>query len=145
MEEIQISQPKYRPLFLTVLCVIAFVHVGLSILIGLFSTIASGIPDAFREVPYLDDFGGMAASMMGLLFSIIALLLAIIGFLGIIQMWNQLKIGFWTFSVSMVLFLVAPFVILTLPFKWVLYITLPNLIILPALIILFGFNYKKLD
>jgi hypothetical protein len=144
MEEMKTVEPKVRPLFLTVLCIIAFVHVGLIIFLGVFSTIASGIPDAFRAIPYLDDFSGMVVAMGGFLFSSISLVLAVIAFLGIIQMWNMLKIGFWTFSISMVLFLASPFIILTLPLKWVLYITLPNLIILPSLIILFAFNYKKL-
>jgi hypothetical protein len=145
MEENTTHQPQHRPLFITVLCVIAFVHVGLSIIIGLFSTIASGIPSAFRAIPYLEDISGMAATIGGLLFSGVSLLLAIIAFFGIIQIWNMLKIGFWTFSISMILFLIAPFVILNLSFNWILYITLPNLIIVPILILLFGLNYKKLN
>ncbi len=145
MEDITVTEPRERPIFLTVLCVIAFIHVGLSIILGLFSTIASGIPSAFRALPYLDDFGGMAATLAGLLFSAIALILAILAFLGIIQMWNMMRIGFWTFSVSMVFFLLAPFAILSFPLKWILYITLPNLIIVPMLIILFAFNYKHMD
>jgi uncharacterized membrane protein len=144
MQENTTYQPQSRPLFITVLCIIAFVHVGLSIVLGLFSTIASSIPSAFRAIPYLEDISGMAATLGGLLFSGVSLMLAIIAFFGIIQIWNMLKIGFWTFSISMILFLIAPFVILNLSFNWIFYITLPNLIIIPILILLFAFNLNRL-
>ena len=144
MENLNLSKAKERPIFITVLCTIAFVHLGLAILIGVFSTIAVGIPDAFKAIPYLSDLQGIAGALGGLIFSVFTLVLAIIGFLGIIQMWNLLKAGFWTYSITMFLFLVTPFLIIDLPFRLVLYITLPNLIIIPVLITLFGYNLKNL-
>ena len=144
MENINITKAKERPIFITVLCTIAFVHLGLAILIGVFSTIAVGIPDAFKAIPYLSDLQGIAGAVGGLIFSIVTLVLAIIGFMGVIQIWNLLKAGFWTYSITMILFLVVPFLIIDLPFRWVFYMTLPNLLIIPVLITLFGFNYKNL-
>ncbi len=137
----QVSSEKKRPVFLTVLCVIAFVHVGLSIVIGLFGTITTSNPTWFETSGILDILV-MGAKEFGLFFSLIMLILSIIAFFGIIQIWNQLKIGVWTFSIPMFLFILIP--MLTLPIsRWILLI--PNLIIIPGLIILFIWNYRKLD
>lgn len=137
----QVSSEKKRPVFLTVLCVIAFVHVGLSIVIGLFGTITTSNPTWFETSGILDILV-MGAKEFGLFFSLIMLILAIIAFFGIIQIWNQLKIGVWTFSIPMFLFILIP--LLALPVaRWILLI--PNLIIIPGLIILFIWNYRKLD
>jgi len=132
---------RKRPVFLTVLCVIAFVHVGLSIVIGLFGTLTSSNPEWFETSGILDLFV-WGAQEFGLFFSVVLLLLSIIAFFGIIQIWNLLKIGVWTFSIPMLFFVLIPFVALPSGL-WILLI--PNLIIIPLLIILFIFNYKRLD
>ena len=137
----QVSAEKKRPVFLTVLCVIAFVHVGLSIVIGLFGTLTSSSPTWFETAGILDLLV-MGAQEFGLFFSLIMLILSIIAFFGIIQIWNQLKIGVWTFSIPMLLFVVIP--LLALPMGYWFFL-IPNLIILPGLIILFIWNYRKLD
>jgi hypothetical protein len=137
----QISSEKKRPVFLTVLCVIAFVHVGLSIVIGLFGTLTSTNPEWFETSGLLDLFV-LGAQEFGLFFSVILLILAIIAFFGIIQIWNLLKIGVWTFSIPMFLFVILP--IISLPAN-IWFLLIPNLIIIPALILLFILNYSKLD
>jgi len=137
----QVSTEKKRPVFLTVLCVIAFVHVGLSIVIGLFGTLTTSNP-AWFETSGILDLLVMGAREFGLFFSLIMLILAIIAFFGIIQIWNQLKIGVWTFSIPMFLFVVIPLLALPMGYWFLL---IPNLIILPGLIILFIWNYRKLD
>lgn len=137
----QISVEKKRPVFLTVLCVIAFVHVGLSIVIGLFGTLTTSNPTWFETSGLLDLFV-WGAQEFGLFFSVILLILAIIAFFGIIQIWNLLKIGVWTFSIPMFLFVILP--LISLPAN-VWFLLIPNLIIIPALILLFVLNYSKLD
>lgn len=137
----QISVEKKRPVFLTVLCVIAFVHVGLSIVIGLFGTLTTSNPEWFETSGLLDLFV-WGAQEFGLFFSVILLILAIIAFFGIIQIWNLLKIGVWTFSIPMLLFVVLP--LISLPAN-VWFLLIPNMIIIPALILLFVLNYSKLD
>lgn len=132
---------KKRPTFLTVLCVIAFVHVGLSIVIGLFGILTSSSAGWFETSGMLDLFV-WGAREFGLFFSVVLLLLAIIAFFGIIQMWNSLKIGVWTFSIPMTIFLIIPFV--TLP-SGLWFVLIPNLIVIPLLIILFALNYKKMN
>ncbi len=137
----QVSAEKKRPVFLTVLCVIAFVHVGLSIVIGLFGTLTTSNPTWFETSGILDLLV-MGAQEFGLFFSLIMLILSIIAFFGIIQIWNQLKIGVWTFSIPMILFVLIP--LISLPTThW--FFLIPNLIIIPGLIILFIWNYRKLD
>lgn len=137
----QISAEKKRPVFLTVLCVIAFVHVGLSIVIGLFGTLTTTNPAWFETSGILDLFV-WGAQEFGLFFSVILLILAIIAFFGIIQIWNLLKIGVWTFSIPMFLFVILP--LISLPSN-IWFLLIPNLIIIPALILLFILNYSKLD
>ncbi len=140
MTQLPVSQEKKRPVFLTVLCVIAFVHVGLSIIIGLFGTLTTSTYGWFETSGMLDLLV-WGAKEFGLFFSLILLILSIIAFFGIIQLWNQLRIGFWTFSIPMILFLLVPLLSLPSGFWFVL---IPNFIIVPLLIILFGFNYKRL-
>lgn len=140
-EPSQFSAEKKRPVFLTVLCVIAFIHVGLSIVIGLFGTLTTSSPTWFETSGFLDLFV-WGAQEFGLFFSVILLILSIISFFGIIQIWNQLKIGVWTFSIPMFLFVLLP--LLALPAAlW--FLLIPNIIIIPALILLFILNYNKLD
>jgi hypothetical protein len=137
----QISVEKKRPVFLTVLCVIAFVHVGLSIVIGLFGTLTTSNPTWFETSGLLDLFV-WGAQEFGLFFSVILLILSIIAFFGIIQIWNLLKIGVWTFSIPMFFFILLPLVALP---KSMLFLLIPNLIIIPSMIILFILNYNRLD
>ncbi|MFN2394579.1 MAG: hypothetical protein ABR597_02710 [Bacteroidales bacterium] len=137
----QVTTEKKRPVFLTVLCVIAFVHVGLSIVIGLFGTLTTSNPEWFETSGLLDLFV-WGAKEFGLFFSLILLILSIIAFFGIIQIWNQLKIGVWTFSIPMFLFIIIPLLALPTSFWFLL---IPNLIIIPVLILLFIMNYRKLD
>lgn len=131
-----------RPLFITVLCVIAFIHVGSLIIVGLFGSLnyqsaieVSGIMGVFMEgAEYIGN-------QFSLFLSILMLLLTILAFLGIIQVWNMMKTGVWFFSVSMGLFLLLP--IITLPIHlW--FVLVPNLIVIPILMIMFILNYKNL-
>jgi len=140
-EPSQFSAEKKRPVFLTVLCVIAFIHVGLSIVIGLFGTLTTSSPTWFETSGFLDLFV-WGAQEFGLFFSVILLILAIIAFFGIIQIWNLLKIGVWTFSIPMILFVLIPLISLPATYWFLL---IPNLIIIPSLIVLFIWNYRKLD
>lgn len=145
MNQVPVSAPKKRPVFLTVLCVIAFVHVGLSIFIGLIGTLASSNPGWFLTSGMLDLFvlaARLGSDKLGLFFSLVLLLLAIISFFGIIQMWNLLKIGVWTFSIPMLLFLIIPFFLIEFSL-W--YFLVPNLIIVSLLILLFILNYRKMS
>lgn len=137
----QVSTEKKRPVFLTVLCVIAFVHVGSSIVIGLFGTLTRSSP-AWFETSGLLDILVMRAQELDIFFSIILLILSIIAFFGIIQIWNLLKIGVWTFSVPMFFFVLVPLITLQ---KVYWFLLIPNLIIIPPLIILFIWNYHKLE
>ncbi|MFW5777980.1 MAG: hypothetical protein ACOCW7_02295 [Bacteroidota bacterium] len=141
MDNKSLPSHKNRPLFITVLCIIAFIHIGSLIVVGLFGSLSqqsfmevSGIMGVFMEG------AGYISSQFSVLLSVIMLVLAVLAFLGIIQMWNMMRSGVWFFSVSMIIFLLLPLLILPSDLWFVL---VPNFIFIPLLIILFSMNYKK--
>ncbi len=135
------SQEKKRPVFLTVLCVIAFIHVGMSILVGLIGTITSPELGWFETSGLFGLFTDSMSNLLGLFWSVVMLVLAIIAFLGIIQIWNMLRIGVWTFSIPLFLSIVLPLILMG-PGWWIL---IPNIIIIFFLVFLFALNYEKLS
>ncbi|MFW5758197.1 MAG: hypothetical protein ACOCYO_05895 [Bacteroidota bacterium] len=142
MDDKNIPSQKNRPLFITVLCIIAFIHIGSLIVVGLFGSLSqqpfmrvSGIMGVFVEG------AGYISSQFNVLLSVIMLILAVLAFLGVIQIWNMMRSGVWFFNISMTVFLIIP--LLILPFDlW--FVLVPNFILIPLLIILFSMNYKKL-
>ncbi len=143
MDNKSLPSHKNRPLFITVLCIIAFVHIGSLIVVGLFGSLnyhsfmeVSGIMGVFMEG------AGYISSQFSIILSVIMLVLAVLAFLGVIQMWNMMRSGVWFFSISMTIFLLLP--ILILPYDlW--FVLVPNFILIPLLIMLFTMNYKKFN
>lgn len=143
MDNKSLPSHKNRPLFITVLCIIAFVHIGSLIVVGLFGSLnyhsfmeVSGIMGVFMEG------AGYISSQFSIILSVIMLVLAVLAFLGVIQMWNMMRSGVWFFSISMTIFLLLPLLILPYDLWFVL---VPNFILIPLLIMLFSMNYKKFN
>lgn len=134
-----------RPVHFTALCIAAFILGGVSIVVGIFSTIASKNYEIFEAIPFLANAGFGVASFVGLFFSVTYLLLSVIAFIGIVQMWYLLRVGFWLYTVAHVLMILAPFILLKLPYQMLLKFMSPMLIFLPVFLILFALNYKKLS
>ncbi len=145
MTETKKALYEQKPLALKVLCIVAFVFGGVSILVS-FSLLVSGtLPYAFRDIGWLKDWLGISREMGGVIYAFVSLILSIVAFLGVIQMWNLIKTGFWLFSASKVLYLLLPFLLLDVPFNYMMAIMLPYILIVGLLILLFSYNLRHME
>ncbi len=128
-----------RPVFLTVLCVIAFLHVGMSIITGLIGVVMSPELGWFKPSGLFGFFTDGMSSFLGLTWSIVMLVLSVIAFLGIIQIWNMMRMGVLLFSIPLFFTIIIPLVKMGLAW-WIL---IPNITIIFFLIFLFALNYQK--
>jgi hypothetical protein len=135
------TQEKIRPVFLTVLCVIAFLHVGMSIITGTIGTLMSPELGWFRATGLFALFTDGMSSLLGLFWSVVMLLLSIIAFVGIIQIWKMMRLGVWLFAIPLFFTIIIP--LIKLGIAW--WILIPNITIIFFLIFLFALNYQKLS
>ncbi|GEM_PF-1166958 len=140
-----IDYREKKPALLKYSCVAGYIFVGLTILMGLLLIILSKAPNFFNVIPKIDFFYiSVASGKVSLGFALMSIILPIIAFFGIVQLWYQLKIGFWIFSVSKILLISMPFLFIDLSLGDLWLIVQPLLIITIILIVLFGLNYKKM-
>lgn len=135
------SQERQRPIFMTVLCVIAFIHVGTSIIMGFIGTIMSPELGWFENRGIFGLFTEGMSSILGLLWSVVMLILSIVSFIGIIQIWNMMRIGVYLFSIPLFLTIILPLILMGAGWWWIL---IPNIIIIFFLVFLFALNYERL-
>jgi len=135
------TQDKTRPVFLTVLCVIAFLHVGMSIITGTIGTIMSPELGWFKATGLFALFTDGMSSLLGLFWSVVMLFLSIIAFVGIIQIWKMMRLGVWLFSIPLFFTIIIP--LIKLGIAW--WILIPNITIIFFLIFLFALNYQRLS
>ena len=132
------TQTQARPTFLTVICIISFVGLGLSIINNLFSIafgafsstfypfIQDGMEQALNEVSASDP---AASAFMEQIFSSvlkvfevmpilasIGLALAIVALVGVIMMWNLKKTGFYLYSGAKVIMIFYPMILIGVNF-----------------------------
>lgn len=114
---LDMEEPKPRPGFLTVLCVLSFISTGIGLISGLVNFVfgpsseeqmlatkvemtksISELRDAGMDsfVSFMEKIQNMTEEINAnfYLASIISLLVVIIGFYGVLQMWKGRKIGF---------------------------------------------------
>jgi hypothetical protein len=139
-KEIAVYPGKKRPVNLTVLCIIAFLHVGLSIITGIAGTLMSPELGWFEPSGLLGFFTDGMNNILGLNWSIVMLVLSLIAFIGIIQIWNMNRVGVWLFSIPLFFTIIIPLVLMGIGW-WIL---IPNITIIFFLIFLFALNYQKL-
>lgn len=134
-----------RPLQYKVLCVLAFIFGGFTLIFSLFFMVLGGFRNELLEFVRPGIMPLSWYSVSGLVFSIICFVLSVTAFVGLIQIWNQIKKGYWVFSVSMLLFVILPFVFLQVPFFWLMKTLTPFLLITGFFILLFHYNMKYMD
>ncbi len=122
------EQSSQRPTFLTVLCILSFISCGLGIIGGILLAVGSGALAAY--IP------GMGVGGMG--FSILTLVLNIAFLYAVLQMWKQLKMGFYIYVGLQVVSVIAP-LIFGIPFS-VLGLIFPVLFI-----VLYYLNFKHMN
>lgn len=136
---------RRRPISFNVLCILAFGFGGISILVNFYLIFTGSLSNSYKDIQLFERLLGSAAHYNGIIFSVLGVIISIVAFVGVIQMWNQLKIGFWLFSISKLLYLALPFLLLNIPVIYLVYIMLPFFILVALFIFLFSFNLKYLD
>ncbi len=129
-----------RPIFMTVLCVIAYIHIGASIIMGTLGIIMSPELGWFRSSGIFGLFTDGMNHLLGLTWSLVMLVLSIIAFIGIIQIWRMKRLGVYLFSIPLFITIILPLILMGMGW-WIL---IPNIIVIFFLIFLFALNYEKL-
>ncbi len=140
-----IQSYQERPLQYKVLCVMAFIFGGFTLIFSLFFLILGGIQNDLLEFMRPGILPEKLMPLGGLIYSIIAFVLSVVAFVGIIQIWNRVRLGFWIFSISIFLFLLLPFIFLRVPFLWLFKTLSPFLVIAGFFILLFHYNIKHME
>ncbi len=133
-----------KPTLLKVSCYLGYFFVSLTIIVGLIMVIVSGAPRVFSMFPELNFYVSLAGGKISMGFALMSLILPVFAFFGIIQLWHQLRIGFWIFVFSKIALIALPFLLVDLSFNELWVFSQPLLIASGILILLFGLNYKKM-
>lgn len=145
MDKEAIQYHPQRPLSFNVLCILAFGFGGISILINLALIITGSLSEIYREIHLFERVLGTSAHQNAMIYSFLGLFLSLVAFVGVIQMWNQMRSGFWLFTVSNIMYLILPFILLDIPLHNLFFIMLPFMILIIFFIVLFKYNMKYLD
>ena len=130
------SEPKKRPVLLTVLCILTFIGSGLSILFWLFAIIGLGSLLGFLgKIPGFGVGGGESTIITPIIF----LLLGVVLLLSAIMMWRLKKTGYYLYILVKALGIILPIILLGALFK------IGALIITVIMIILYGLNLKAMS
>jgi hypothetical protein len=159
------NSSKARPVFLTVVCIISYVLLGLNILNGLTGAIFGRLTSTFEpvlkriierdvdlgEVPLgvrslVEDSFDVAYKAMehATAISLLNLLLAVIALFGVIMMWQLKKTGFYLYTGAKIFILIIPIIFLGINFITFIALTSSGLFAL-VFIILFAVNLKHMD
>jgi hypothetical protein len=154
-----------RPTFLTVVCIISFVGLGISILKSISALILSSVGSAFYSMiqdglekglqeaaandpgsaVFLEHIFDAVLKLIGVLpvFSGIILLCSIIALVGVFMMWSLKKIGFYLYAGAKVIMVLLPILLIGYNFLSVL-ITLGIFFGAAIFITLYGLNLKAM-
>lgn len=127
-----------RPTFLTVLCILSFIFSGLGIIMLIIGILGMGALQTAANMA--ESAGGTITSTgpsMGMLWMniIVGLVCAVAGLFGVIQMWKLKKTGFFIYTGSTVISIIAGIVATGFSF----FSVLPLLFV-----VLYGLNLKHL-
>jgi hypothetical protein len=152
-ENVENQGAAKRPAFLTVLCILSFIAAGISIVGLAIGAAAKGVVESAGGTTDLGDLGnlqgmeGMGEAQVALdqasaAFSwpsmIGAILLTIIGLVGVIKMWKLQKQGYYIYTGAAVVGLILP-VVLGAGFS------VFSLIITAAFVVMYGLNLKHMN
>ncbi|HRZ43404.1 MAG TPA: hypothetical protein P5228_11955 [Bacteroidales bacterium] len=155
-----LNQEKPRPVFLTVLCILSYAGNGFVILGSLITLVMAGPfrmiwekameqPEMYEEVPvpFTDMFDRFASLFDYLpLISWVNLAAALLNLFGVYQMWKMKKSGYYVYSVTELAPYILAVIVYTMalgPFGFAM--SLFNMVIPVAFVILYGLNLKHMD
>ena len=139
-EETMRDQEKVSPTYLTVLCVIAYIHVGMSIVMGIAGLIFSPTLGWYRGKGLFGLFTDSMNELLGFNWSVVMLVMSILAFLGIFQIWKMRRLGVYLFSIPLFGTIILPLILMGV--QW--WILIPHIIIIFFLMFLFALNYQRL-
>jgi len=131
-----------KPLPFKVLCILAFFFGGSTLFFSILTLFT--LPEYYvvhthaRQAIFPEDLRNSSDFIISFIF----FLLSAVAFAGLIGIWRLQKIGYWIFFVSIILFVILPFVLFDMPFVWIITYLLPYQVIAVFLLILFGKNLK---
>lgn len=149
-------QPKKRPVFLTVLCILSFIGSGLAVISALPGLLFTNQTQTFYTLADSPLYrGGALPSLEDFLFwtnvsNIVNILSALLGLAGALLMWRLKKSGFFLYAfswlVSVGVALVTTKIILA-PFMGGLAFAIVglNVVIMIAFLIMYGVNLKHMN
>jgi hypothetical protein len=150
----QEPEKKERPTFLTVLCILSFIGIGIAVisnLISLFATSAgSAIMDAATEtLEEYQDIPGMdmveSAVDYASTLAIINIIAALVCLWGVIWMWNLKKTGYYIYVVAELAPVIISFILVGLGSFLGGFLALVGLIFPVLFVILYGLNVKHMS
>lgn len=159
MEQTNAVQENKRPTFLTVLCILTFVGVGISIVSSIIGALAVSAASAMldtatsmanstgTEMDNVTNAAVTAADSLaknGMMYYILLIVCALICFVGAFMMWKLKKTGFYVYVVGELVPVILPFIFfggfgILGGFALVLGLIFPI-----AFIIMYGLNLKHL-
>jgi len=160
MEQTNAVQENKRPTFLTVLCILTFVGVGISIVTSIISMLTVSAASAMLDTATsmanatgteMDNVTNTAVSAAnslaknGMIYYILLIVLALVCLVGAVMMWKMKKTGFYIYVVGELAPVILPFIFfggfgILGGFAMVLGLIFPI-----AFIIMYGLNLKHLS
>ncbi len=153
-------ETKQRPIFLKVLCILSFVGIGYEVFNNIFGLIffSSGFLDKIQTIlidfpdqepiQILESFGYFdmlsIISSTGSTISIIGVFGALICLVGVLQMWNMKKIGYYIYFVGEIGVPIAIASIWGASNTFLMMISVLVFIFPIAFVIMYGFNLKHM-
>ena len=158
------TEQKERPVFLTVICILSYIGLGIAIISNLTGLLLSkgvemasefaeeGMDEALTEIeseaPALGSimesiFGGaMKAMEHYTLITTVSLVCSLIALFGVIKMWQLKKLGFYLYAGAKVIIIILPIALIGGLLGG---ISLMGAIFPIAFIIMYGVNLKAMD
>lgn len=153
-------EQRQRPVFLTVLCIISYVGLGLSIIGGLMNLLTSQFASKFtpiftklskyssHNIEY-DSMGDVFAFVEKALeqafnMNLTTILLSIIALIGVLMMWQLKKTGYFLYVGAKVFVLSVPVIFLGVNFFTLISISFSGVFAI-LFIILYGVNLKHMN
>lgn len=160
-----LNPPKDRPVFLTVICILSYVGLGMSILNGLIGAIFGRVtsfmsplvksvmeqdmdldelPDGIRRMVESSFSVVHKAMEYATTMSLLAVVLYIIALFGVINMWQLKKRGFYLYTGAKIFILLIP--VIFLGFNFISFVAVTaNALFVGLFIILYAVNLKHME
>lgn len=139
MTENKTASAKKRPTFITVLCILSFIGIGISIIVGILGII--GLEASYRMLSELGSsmWGDMPSIAMMRLSMILSLVLTGVSLAWVIMIWKLKKLGFYLYVGAAIIAIILPLFVIGKSSLNVF-----SVVVTAIFIILYGVNFKHL-